>query len=111
MDDFAECVLQKIRQWKEARPGGGAAVPVSRTPGPPALLEPVTWEDVGRPDAVALLAQWRLAAADSFPTQFPVTLAGTRDWLVGQVLRVPDRLLFWVTDDQAARYGHLGLFR
>jgi RimJ/RimL family protein N-acetyltransferase len=107
MDACAERVCRRIRQLKDA----SSAVPVARPGEPSARLEPVTWQDVDRPESVALLAQWRLAAADAFPTQFPVTLRGTRDWLRQQVLDTPDRLLFWVVDGRGNRLGHLGLAR
>jgi RimJ/RimL family protein N-acetyltransferase len=76
-----------------------------------AALEPVTWADADRPDAVALLARWREEAADAFPGRFPVTHAGTHLWLIQQVLRVSDRLLFWLKDSAGAPLGHLGLNR
>jgi RimJ/RimL family protein N-acetyltransferase len=59
---------------------------------------------------VALLADWRKSAADAFPSQFPVTLAGTQRWLIRQLLELPERLLFWVTDSNGRRIGHVGLF-
>jgi RimJ/RimL family protein N-acetyltransferase len=74
-------------------------------------LIPVTWDDAESRDAVTLLADWRHAAADAFPSQFPVTLEGTGGWLRQQVLEVPDRLLFWVCDLDGNRLGHLGVFR
>jgi RimJ/RimL family protein N-acetyltransferase len=76
-----------------------------------AWLIPVTWDDADCREAVALLADWRRAAADAFPSQFPITLQGTQGWLKEQVLEVPDRVLFWVTDLDGARLGHLGLYR
>lgn len=76
-----------------------------------AWLLPVTWDDADCREAVALLADWRAAAAEAFPSQFPVTLLGTQGWLKQQVLEVPDRLLFWVTDLDGTRIGHVGLFR
>jgi RimJ/RimL family protein N-acetyltransferase len=74
-------------------------------------LMPVTWDDVDSRTSVALLADWRRAAAEAFPSQFPVTLEGTQGWLREQVLAVPDRVLFWVADLDGNRVGHMGLFR
>lgn len=107
MNDFIEHVKTRIQCLKE----GSLAVALPRLEGLPARLEPLTWKDVERPESLALLAQWRQAAMDAFPTQFPVTLRGTRAWLREQVLQVADRLLFWVADEAGNRYGHLGLAR
>jgi RimJ/RimL family protein N-acetyltransferase len=76
-----------------------------------ATLEPVTWQDEAHPDAIVLLARWREAAADGFPSQFPVTLAGTQRWLRKALLEVPDRVLFWVRLHDGTPVGHVGLFR
>src|SRR5262249_53011964 len=74
-------------------------------------LESVSWADATNQAAITLLADWRRAAAHAFPTQFPVTQSGTHRWLVKQLLQTPDRVLFWVTDSEGRRLGHLGLFR
>lgn len=76
-----------------------------------ARLVPVTWRDAQRDDSIGLLARWREAANAFFPSQFPVTVAGTQRWLVQQVLELPERLLFWIRDNDGTRLGHLGLFR
>lgn len=55
------------------------------------------------------LAQWRSANAFAFPTQFPVTVAGTAVWLQTRLLAVEDRLLFLVLDRHGRAVGHLGL--
>ena len=74
-------------------------------------LDPITWHDVDAPDSIRLLAEWREAAQNSFPAIFPVTLEGTRRWLIRQVLEVPDRLLFWVQGAQGQKIGHVGVNR
>jgi perosamine synthetase len=57
---------------------------------------------------IAALARWRAAHQHWFPTQFPVTVEGTADWLRRLVLDVPDRLLFLVLDRQGHAVGHFG---
>jgi RimJ/RimL family protein N-acetyltransferase len=106
-----ERVLETICACKQ----GGCAAPVlpqvhldSR---PVASLEPVTWKDEANPDAIMRLARWREGAADGFPSQFPVTLAGTQRWLRKALLEVPDRVLFWVRLHDGTPVGHVGLFR
>jgi RimJ/RimL family protein N-acetyltransferase len=87
------------------------ALPVTQYGRPIARLEPVTWRDARDDQAIGLLARWREAANVFFPSQFPVTVAGTQRWLMQQLLEVPDRLLLWVCGNDGKRLGHLGLFR
>lgn len=61
------------------------------------------------PELVALLAQWREKNASAYPTQFPVTISGTADWLRRRLLEAEDRLLFLVADARGRLVGHLGL--
>jgi perosamine synthetase len=58
---------------------------------------------------IKTLASWREKHRLAFPTQFPVTVAGTRAWLRQRLLDVEDRLLFLVTDEHGYPVGHLGL--
>jgi RimJ/RimL family protein N-acetyltransferase len=104
-------VLAAIRAAKQTLPSPPLQLPVCCGGAVVARLEPVTWADADDEAAVALLADWRRAAADAFPSQFPVTQAGTQRWLVKQLLETPDRVLFWVTTPDGRRLGHLGLFR
>src|SRR5882672_8781127 len=99
-------VLATVRRLKEEP---ATTLPVLRQGALVARLTPVTWAD-DCPESVALLADWRRAAADAFPSQFPVTLAGTQRWLIRQLLELPERLLFWVTGLNGLRIGHIGLF-
>ncbi len=54
------------------------------------------------------MKQWREEHADTFPTRFPVTREGTRNWLSSQVLDNPSRILFLLTDPTFHALGHLG---
>jgi hypothetical protein len=45
-----------------------------------ANLEPVTWQDADQPNSIVLLANWWREAADSFPSQVPMTLPGAQRW-------------------------------
>src|SRR5947209_8584603 len=106
-----EEVLEKVRRVKEDPSALGCVLPVVAGGRAVARLEGVGWRDLADPDSVALLAAWREAAADAFPARFPVTLQGTRSWLVKQLLELPDRVLFWVKDGSGTRVGHVGLYR
>lgn len=57
---------------------------------------------------IAKLAQWREENAFAYPTQFPVTIAGTMSWLRSKLLDVEDRLLFLVLDRHGNSIGHIG---
>lgn len=99
-----------FRHAKELPSGWRTALPVVLNGHQVARLEPVTQHDHDQPALIEHLAKWRQAAANNFPTQFPVTLEGTRNWLTSQVLGVADRILFWVRSDyDGMRLGHAGL--
>lgn len=100
-----------FRHAKEQPSGWRTAIPVVLNGHLIARLEPVTAVDHGQYPLVELLARWREAAKEAFPTQFPVTLEGTRNWLADKVIAVPDRILWWIRGDHdGVRLGHLGLF-
>src|SRR5437588_398790 len=92
-----EHVLGTIRLLKQGRTAEADWQPIVHNRRTVGWLEPVTWLDADRQDAIALLANWRENAAHAFPSQFPVTLVGTHRWLIRQLLEVSDRMLFWVT--------------
>ena len=62
-------------------------------------------------EEVKLLAEWREASAEWFPSQFKVTKKGTRKWLKEKVINAKDRILFWVQDLEGLFIGHMGLYR
>jgi RimJ/RimL family protein N-acetyltransferase len=103
-------VLATLRRFKETAISSPIALPLVMDRLIVGWLTPVGRHDVERPASVALLARWREAAAEAFPSQFQVTLAGTKRWLVQHLLDVPDRLLFWVKTYSGDAIGHLGLF-
>lgn len=72
-------------------------------------LLPVCRFHAGDTELVATLARWREEHVSAYPTQFPVTLSGTADWLRRRVLEAEDRLLFLVVDARGRLVGHLGL--
>ncbi len=113
---YQEQVQTIIRRLKSEPPTDVTRLPLARAlphAGATwnATLEPVGWADVNAEDSVRLLAQWREAAANAFPAVFPVTMEGTRRWLLKQLLDTPDRLLYWVVGSDYRKIGHLGLFR
>src|SRR3954447_17132567 len=71
-------------------------------------LLPVCELHTGDQALISLFSQWRSDNAFAFPSQFPVTDAGTASWLRSKLLDVEDRLLFLVVDRQGRPVGHLG---
>ena len=57
---------------------------------------------------IAKLARWRAENAFAYPTQFPVTIAGTASWLRSRLLDIEDRVLFLILDRHGNPVGHLG---
>jgi len=101
-------VTGHFRCLKEARTLDEAlvkAIPLARSAG---FLVPVCELHADDAAAIEQFSAWRRENADCFPTQFPVTDAGTRTWLRSRLLDVPDRLLFFVVDRFGNRLGHLG---
>lgn len=78
-------------------------------------LVAVTMNDSENQRSIALLAQWREKSQSWFPSQFKVTLEGTKKWTVEQLMNKNDRLLFWVMgkdeNNRPIPIGHVGLYR
>jgi RimJ/RimL family protein N-acetyltransferase len=109
MDDTHKQEVLTILRWLKDGPPG--AIPVVQHGRQIASLVALTWRDVDEASSITLLAHWREQANPFFPAQFPVTFAGTRQWLIKQVLELPERLLFWVQVPGGEPIGHVGLFR
>ena len=73
------------------------------------LLVPFTLLDLSQENHHLLLKKWREANQFAYPTRFPVTLEGTKKWLEKAVLDNESRVLFWITDSNFVRLGHIGL--
>lgn len=72
-------------------------------------LLPICHLHVDDENLIKTLAIWRDKNKLAFPTQFTVTLDGTKKWLKKNVLEVEDRLLFLIIDKFANPVGHIGL--
>jgi len=73
------------------------------------LLVPFTLLDLSQENHHLLLKKWREANQFAYPTRFPVSLEGTKKWLEKAVLDNESRVLFWITDSNFIRLGHIGL--
>src|SRR3989344_89985 len=74
-----------------------------------ARLRVISKASLGNPSEIKLLAKWRKAKANWFPTIFRVTQEGTRRWAQQQLLENPLRISFMIEDLLGQPIGHLGL--
>src|SRR5262245_33037310 len=92
MDGLRVREIQTLFRWfKEGPPG---AIPIEHDQRSVGLLQAATWEDAVGPPAAKLEA-WHGPAV--------------RKWLAEDVLKTPDRVLFWVKDVRGELVGHVGL--
>jgi perosamine synthetase len=73
------------------------------------FLVPFTSLDLAQENHHLLLKNWREANQFAYPTRFNVTLDGTQKWVKEGVIENPSRVLFWITDSNFVRLGHIGL--
>jgi len=107
---------ETMRTFKElkgitAGPSCGRELPIvtgGRTVG---FLEPITMKTLESDKDVELLAAWRDKAQPWFPSQFMVTKERTKTWVDKQLMKLKDRILFFVKKASGERVGHVGLFR
>lgn len=73
-------------------------------------LKPLTENDVTE-NNTRRLARWRRDNSFAFPSQFRVTVPGTKKWLKNQVIDNPERILFYIysVTNKRVPIGHLGL--
>jgi dTDP-4-amino-4,6-dideoxygalactose transaminase/RimJ/RimL family protein N-acetyltransferase len=86
-------------------------LPFKTEEGKNAKLLFMTYETLQKSSDIEMLANWRQKNSSWFPSQFKITLEGTRTWLEKGVLDIKDRCLFWVIDSTGKKIGHIGLFR
>lgn len=74
-------------------------------------LQPITKDVVSQDDNVQLISQWRDQSQEWFPSQFKVTVSGTKKWLETDLLQKHDRILYFVCNCDGEKIGHVGLNR
>lgn len=72
-------------------------------------ITPVVEGQEKKREIVTILSNWRRDNQSFFPTQFRVTKKGTRKWMVENLQKKKDRILFFVVDLDGKRIGHVGL--
>lgn len=61
---------------------------------------------------IKLLANWRQKSNLWFPSQFNVTVDGTKNWASNQLLKKKDRILFFLQiEGEKEPFAHVGLYR
>lgn len=96
---------------KSAKESSGLKIPVTTIDNLSISLRPVNKSDILNIDLIKNLAKWREKYSQWFPSQFKVTVEGTKKWLRDLVLNNPDRILFLIEDSLGNIYGHLGFYR
>ena len=76
-----------------------------------AYIRPITKSTIDNENEISLLSKWREENSFAFPTQFKVTLEGTKNW-TKQLIINPTRILFFIESDEKNPkiIGHLGFY-
>lgn len=110
---FRDNVDNMLNEYKKAQDSdiSNYCIPLTENGYYKGRLRPITYESLKNDEDIAMLARWRKDAQEWFPSQFNVTIDGTRKWLEEAVLQTKDRILFWVEDNNGKPIGHVGLYR
>ncbi len=76
-------------------------------------LRPITKNILTNIEEIHLLAKWRKENQRFFPSQFRVTLKGTKKWAEQELINKKNRILFFIeiNNEKAEIIGHMGLNR
>lgn len=107
--EFRDKILSFFKEIKSSNKADQLIVPICEQNRVVAQLRLIS-SDFTNED-VKLLAEWRDASAEWFPSQFKVTKKGTRKWLKEKLINTEDRILFWVQSLDGFLIGHMGLYR
>lgn len=77
-----------------------------------AFLRPINHDTLSEKEEIKLLSSWRRENSFAFPSQFEVTVEGTKRWVENQLLKNPTRILFFIEDtaEKPKLIGHIGLY-
>lgn len=107
--EFRRKILSFFKKIKSSGGANQLIIPIYKKNRVMAQLRLIT-SDFTR-EEIKLLAEWRKASAEWFPSKFKVTKKGTKKWLKEKVINAEDRILFWVQDLKGLLIGHMGLYR
>lgn len=80
------------------------AIPVGQR----GFLLPVCNAHLNDNELIQKMTDWRNINVDAYPTQFIASLESTRSWLKDKLLKVEDRILFFIIDNNGNVLGHIG---
>jgi perosamine synthetase len=107
-DAFKETIIKDftfLKSSKNLDEAFNRGIPLPQSGG---HLMPLASFHAEDPLLIEELAAWRTRHADTYPSQFPVTIEGTKNWILNKVLGVSDRILFLILDRFGNRIGHVG---
>jgi len=107
-DTFKETIIKDftfLKSSKNLDEAFNRGIPLPQSGG---HLMPLASFHAEDPLLIEELASWRTRHADTYPSQFPVTLEGTKNWILNKVIGVSDRILFLILDRFGNRIGHVG---
>src|SRR3989344_5674816 len=89
----------------------GLIIPLQRNQKIIGQLRLITKNILASKSEILLLALWREKNQQYFPSQFKVTLPGTKKWINKELIKRKERILFFVEDSSRRRkiIGHMGL--
>ena len=73
------------------------------------FLVPIANISCENSDLVNSLTSWRNIYRHTYPTQFTATADSTKYWMLENVLRNPNKILFQIIDSSNQLRGHIGL--
>lgn len=112
MKKFQKTVVEIFRDIKQNNPSPAVSIiPVVHNGTIISYLRAVTRTSVKNPEEIKRFAKWRKQSEQWFPTQFRVTLSGTKKWAKEQLIDKEDRILFMIEDLTGIAIGHVGLYR
>lgn len=104
-----EDIFQKLKNNSACE--SSPVIPIQRDNEVIGVLRVVSRASIKDFKEIARLATWRKRNEKWFPSQFRVTLAGTKRWASANLVEQPDRILFMIEDLSGEPIGHVGLYR
>lgn len=111
-NSYEQSVVSLFDDLKNNRPSSSPPViPVYRNKKVIAYLRIISVASLRNPTEIRYLTAWRKRNQIWFPSQFKVTLSGTKKWSMNNLIKAKDRVLFMVVDLTGQSIGHVGLYR
>lgn len=110
---YRDMVQDKLKEVKNAKPADidKYCLPVGNKSGFNGRLRPITASTLENSAEIKLLADWRESVLYWWPEKHKVTAEGTKKWADNALMKMADRVLFFVEDEKKKPVGHVGLYR